>query len=302
MGFWDEIKKEVFTEENKKKLGSFSRNAKTELSKLPIISIIGDTTHGASGLSEVQKLITQDPNSPKNWLFYYEAFMIHQNLKSGVSVARGLINPIGFIVGKGIATGLNSIDDEYQKFDPKKCLLKVMSIVSKRIKEKIVSSEDITLYAKSQYYLGVQNNGDKKEYFLKQAIQNLSLAIEKETQLSIRAELFFYLAQIYKVANRMELYYRALNISRKLGFLPAHQELATVLKKEAKKESSNTNLINLNYAIDQLQSNCPYKEFKYTYKLELSKKVDNTLEHVFSEQAKKFTETSKRIGNFLSKL
>ncbi|PEQ87999.1 hypothetical protein CN481_20190 [Bacillus sp. AFS006103] len=302
MGFWDEIKKEILTEENKKKIGSFSRNTKSELSKLPIISIIGDTTQGASGLSEVQKLINQDPKNPKNWLFYYEAFMTHRQLKSGASVARGIINPIGFIVGKGIATGLNSIDDEYQKFDPKKCLLMVMSIVSKRIKKKRVTSEEIAIYAKSQYYLGVQKNGDEREYFLKQAINNFSLAIEKEIQKSIRAELFFYLAQIYKASSRMELYYRALNISRKLGFLPAYQELASILKKEAKKEAANLNSYDEINAINQLESKCIFKDFKYTYKLDLSKRVDNTLDHVFSEQSKKISETTKRLGNFFSKL
>ncbi|WP_042461843.1 hypothetical protein [Neobacillus dielmonensis] len=299
MGFWGDLKKEVLTEDNKKKLGAFSRTAKTELSKLPIISIIGDATQGVSGLGKVQKLLKEEPNNPIYWLFYYEAFLTHRHLKGGVSVARGVINPIGFIVGKGLSTGLNTIDDEYEKFDPKKCLLMIFSLVSKKIKEKTASVSELAIYAKAQYYLAVLKTGDERETFLKHAIKNMSLAIEKEREEADRAEYFFYLAQMYKTADRNQLSIRALNISRKLGFLPAHEELASILKSDAKQEETEReNLQRINENMDQLSWKCPYKEFKYSYKLDLGVRVDHTIEHVLEEQSKKISQTVNRIGNF----
>jgi uncharacterized protein YlxP (DUF503 family) len=303
MGFWDDFKKEVLTEENKKKLGSFSRSAKEEFSKLPIISVIGDTTQGASGLGDVQRELKSDPNNPIRWLFYYEAFMTHRNLKGGVSVARGIINPIGFIVGKGLSTGLNTIDDEYEKFDQKKCLLMVSSLVSKKIKEKRATVSEIAIYAKAQYYLAVSKTGEERENFLKYAIKNISLAIEKEDKESDRAEYFFYLSQMYKTAERKELQYRALNISRKMGFMPAYQELASFLKREVKRDRVNKETLQeINNTINELSQKCRYTDFKYSYKVNFNQRIDNTLNHVFTEQSKKVSETSKRIANFFNKL
>lgn len=302
MGFLDDLKKEFLNEENKKKLGTFSRSTKSELSKLPIISIIGDSTQGASGLGYVQNLIKKDPDNPKNWLFYYEAHIFHKTLKGGVSVARGILNPVGFVVGKGISTGLNAIDDEYQKFDPKVCLLMIQSIVSKSIKKNKVTSEEIAIYAKSQYYLAVNILEENNEEILKQAVKNMSLAIEIEKLQSVRAEFFFYLAQIYKAASRMKLYYRALNISRKLGFLPAHSELVSFIKNKELSQKDRTNKLQELNKMERLKNNCPYREFKYTYKADFGERAENTLDYVFKEQSKKFSETKKRLGNFLSKL
>jgi hypothetical protein len=230
MGFFDKLKNEFLSESDQKKLGEMSRKVKKELSLLPIVSVIGDATQGVAGVNEIKKNLEANPGDPKAWLFYYESVSLHSKLKSGVGIARAIVNPVGFIIGKSVATGLNTVDDEYKHFNPKDYLGMVIAIVSKKIKNKSVTPAEIVLYAKAQFYLaGTYPNNKNRDKLLEHAVKNMILAIELEKNAEFKAEYFFYLAEMYKLGDKNELYLRCLNLSRKLGFGPAIELLTKEL-------------------------------------------------------------------------
>lgn len=292
-GFLDKI----LSKSEQNKLAEFSRNAKKELSSLPLISAIGDSLQGASGLGQLQQNLSEHPNNPENWLFYYEAYIFYKRINSGVNVGRGIINPVGFIAGKGIAVGLNTLDDTYESFNPKKCLGMTIALSMKRIKDKNrkILSQDLVILAKALGYSAASTKTlQHREKMLNYAIEYVSRAIEAEKNLGKKAEYFFYLSQFYDQGQKESLKLRTLNISRKLGFQPADKLLKTLLKK--KTQDNNEKLL-----IEQTLRNTPYRNFYLTYQPDIDSRIDNTWKHVKDQQQKKFSETGKRIGNFLDK-
>lgn len=292
-GFLDKF----LSKEEQRKAADFSRKAKKELNNLPIISALGDTVQGASGLSELQKQLQTDSSNPKTWLFYYEANMMHRKMNNGVNVGRVLINPIGFVAGKGISTGLNTLDDEYDKFDPKKCIGMSIALSVKNVKDKdkTITSEDLVILSKALAY-SAETVSDKiqKEKMLKKSIQYISIAIKQEKSKQQQAEYFFYLSQYYQFAGNEKETLRALNISRKIGFKPAEKLLKSKLKNKIAEANEKA-------LLDQYQSNTPYQLFSLTYNPMLEERVNNTWEYVKEQQQKKFTETGKRVSKFLER-
>lgn len=292
-GFLDKL----FSKEEQKKIAEFSRRAKNELSNLPVISAVGDTVQGTAGLSDIQKKIKEEPENIKNWLFYYEATMMYQKINSGVNVGRALINPIGFVASKGVSTGLNSLDDEYVKFDPKKCLGMIISLSMKKVKDKerTMIIEDLVILSKALAY-SAENLTDKveKNKMLINAIQYISAALKKETNIEKQGEYFFYLSQFYKFAQNDKKMFRALNISRKLGFRPAESLLKSMLKSRVLEISEKT-------LIEQFKSNAPFDNFSLTYNPELEDRLGNTWTYVKEQQHRKFSDTGKRVGKFLER-
>lgn len=293
-GFLDKY----LSKDEQKKISEFSRRAKKELNSLPVISAIGDTVQGASGLSELQQQIKQNPTSPKYWLFYYEANIIHKKLNTGVNAGRVIINPIGFIAGKGIATGLNTLDDEYEKFNPKHCLGMTIALSMKKIEDKNskMTVEDLAVLSKAiAYSAETVVDSMQKEKMLKKSIQYISLAIKAEQTPEKQGEYFYYLSQFYQFAQNEKESLRALNISRKIGFKPAEK----LMKSRLKSKMSDANERSL---IDQYNSHTPYKDFTLTYNPKLEARVDNTWEFVKEQQLQKFSETGKRLSNFFEKV
>lgn len=292
-GFLDKF----LSKEEQRKVAEFSRKAKIELGNLPVISAVGDTVQGAAGLSDIQKQLKTDPGNPKNWLFYYEANMMYRKLNNGVNVGRIAINPIGFVAGKGVSTGLNTLDDEYEKFDAKKCLGMTMALSMKKVKDKNkkMTVEDLVILSKAVAYSAeTVSDPAQKRKMLDNAIQYMSLAIKKETNKGKQAEFFFYLSQFYQFAQNEKETLRALNISRKLGFKPADKLLKSKLK--ARMSENDEKLL-----IDQFKSHTPYEVYSYTYSPDIDDRMGNTWEYVKEQQQRKFSETGKRVGKFLER-
>lgn len=287
----------LFSKEDQKKLAELSRKTKKGLSSLPVVSIIGDTVQGVSGLGELQQKLKDDPNNPKNWLYYFEAFQYYKQLNTRVNVGRGVINPIGFIAGKGLSTGLNILDNEYQSFDSKKCLGRTIALSMKKVKDKDskMSEEDLVVLAKALAYSSSNTNDSKqKNKMLNYAVNYVSRAIQVEKLQSKQAEYFFYMSQFYEMANNEKMKLKALNISRKLGFEPADLLLKTILKK---KITDNNERLKINETI----TSTPYKVFQLTYRPNSESKLENTWDHVKEQQQKKLSETGKKIGSFIGK-
>ncbi|OMF56579.1 hypothetical protein BK139_14875 [Paenibacillus sp. FSL R5-0490] len=286
-----------FSKSEQKKLAEFSRRAKKELSSLPLISAIGDSLQGASGLGELQQNLIDHPDNPKNWLFYFEAFTFYKRINSGVNVGRGVINPVGFFAGKGISKGLNTLDDTYESFDPIKCLGMTIALSMKRIKDKNrkILGEDLVILAKALGYSAASANTiNQRNKMLNYGIDYMSRAIQVEKNQGKKAEYLFYLSQLYDQGQKKTLKLRTLNISRKLGFQPADKLLKSLLKK--KLQDNNDKLV-----IDQTVTNTPYRAFYLTYYPDIDSRIENTWEHVKKQQQKKLSETGKRIGSFLDK-
>ncbi|MBU8907666.1 hypothetical protein [Desertibacillus haloalkaliphilus] len=284
------------SKQDQQSLSKFSRKAKGELSKLPVISAVGDAIQGASGLAVLQENLKQDPNNPKNWLYYYEAHMMYRKMNGGANVGRVVINPVGFIVGKGVSTSLNTLDDEYEKFDPKKCIGMTIALVMKKIKkdQQKVRPIDLVLLAKALSYSSAHATAKSKTKLLNKAIKYMTIAIELEKDKQRQAEYFFYLSQFYNQSGRERMQLRSLNISRKLGFQPADKEIKSILKKRTQNQEEKRK-------IDQNTSYVPYQTFLFTYNPDLDSRAGNTWNHVKEQQTKKFSETGKRLGNFLDK-
>ncbi|XKE94010.1 hypothetical protein LG326_12635 [Metaplanococcus flavidus] len=283
--------------EEQRKIAEYSRKAKKELNNLPLISALGDTVQGAAGLSDIQKQLKANAENPKYWLFYYEANMMYRRMNSGVNIGRVLINPIGFVAGKGVSTGLNSLDDEYEKFEPKKCLGMTIALSMNRVRDKnrVLNSEDLVILSKALAY-SAETIFDKvqKNKMLINAIQYISAAIKKETNSEKQGEYFFYLSQFYAFAQNEKKMFRSLNISRKLGFKPADREIKSKLKSKLSEAGEKS-------LIDQFKSYTPYDNFSLTYSPDLEDRVGNTWEYVKEQQQTKFSDTGKRIGRFLER-
>ncbi|WP_010280715.1 hypothetical protein [Bacillus timonensis] len=287
----------LFSKDEQKKLAEFSRKAKKGLGSLPVISVIGDTVQGASGLGELQQKLKDEPNDPKNWLYYYEAFQYYRKLNMKVSIGRGVVNPIGFIAGKGISKGLNTLDDEFQSFDPKKCLGVTIALSMKKVKDENsqLKAEDLVVLAKAlAYSSSYANDINQQKKMLNYAINYVSRAIQVENLHERKGEYFFYLSQFYEMAGNEKLKLKALNISRKLGFEPADELLKTILKKNMTDNIERQK-------IDETRTNTPYKTFLLTYQHNLDSQLENTWKHVKEQQQKKLSITGKRIGAFLEK-
>ncbi|TLS38610.1 hypothetical protein [Pseudalkalibacillus caeni] len=282
------------SKEEQEKLGRFSRKAKEELSSLPVISALGDATQGMAGLGELQEKLKREPNNPQNWLYFYEASILYRKLKSGVNVGRAVFNPVGFIAGKGVAAGLNSIDDEFKKFDLKTCLGMTIALLTKKAKNNLLAATELVYLGKAQMYSSTYAKDQKaKQAILTKAIQCITKAIEIETLKERKAEYFYYLAQCYDQANNDQLYLKSLAISRKLGFQPADNLIKSILKKRTTDSDKKTK-------IEQTYYKAPYTKFALTYQPDLDKRMGNSWEYVKKQQSEKFSKTGKRLKNFLN--
>jgi len=275
--------------------GNLSKNIKQEISSLPLISLIGDTIKGASGLSDLQVRLQYDQRNPLLWLFYYEGFITYNKMNKGASVARIIYNPVGFAVSKGIATGLNSMDDEYEKFNPSKCLSVALTLCMEMVKNKTATPTHLLIIGKTLYYMGInETNVEMKESFFLRSINYLSLSIKTETNRKYIAENFFYLGQVYGLAGNRKLQFRAFNLSRKMGFMPSLEVLRKELIDRGGVSEEQFNRMSLT----QSQEN--FYQFTFTFKLDTTSRIESSIKFAFNEQSKKIKTTSSRIKNFFS--
>lgn len=282
------------TKSEQEKLSQFSRKVKEELASLPVISAISDATQGYAGLHTLQRELEQNPNDPLHWLMYYEAFMTYSRINSGVSVGRAIINPIGYIAGKGLSVGLNTLDDQYEAFDPKTCLGMIIALTKKKIDEnkEQITSKDFIILSKAIAYSASFADQFQKEKMLTQAIQYITLAIEMENDVHVQAESFYYLAYYYGESGNKPLQLRALNVSRKLGFEPADTLLKDELKRLAETNEEKEQIVSN-------ETNLRYFSFLYTYQPETDSRIENMWNHVKEQQQKKFEQTKQRISHFM---
>jgi hypothetical protein len=287
-------KAEIQSEVQNEVSGNLSQTIKKEISSLPIITLIGDTVKGASGLALLQEQIKEDTDNPILWLFYYEAFITYTKMNKGMNVARVVYNPLGFAVSKGIATGLNALDDEYEKFNPTKCLIMSLAISMKRVEKGLAKPSDLLVAGKTLYYMGINSNDPtQRDSYLLRAIKYITLAIQAEKNHNFIAEYFFYLSQAYGMSGNVKLQYRALNISRKMGFMPSLELMKKLLKDKGMKD-------------DQLNAMVLYEpparlnDFEFTFKPDAGSRIENSLKFAFNEQSKKIKSTSTRIKSFFS--
>ncbi|WP_377887519.1 hypothetical protein [Alkalihalobacillus sp. R86527] len=279
------------------KWGDFSRKAKSELSSLPILSALSDATQGASGLGELQNKLKDDPNKPENWLYYYEATMMYKKMNSGVSIGRAVINPVGFVAGKGIAAGLNSIDDQFEKFDSKTCLGMTISLLMNKMKKdgKDLEPNELVLLGKTIMYSSCHAKSEhSRKQMIEKSIKYISKAIRNEQSGRRKSEYFYYLAECYDQIDDEIMYLKSLGIARKLGFAPADKLVKRILMKRVNEGDKER--------LKQVNSNLPYDSFEYTYSPNFEARFENSLDHVFKEQSKKFSETGKRLKKLWSKL
>ena len=279
---------------DQRKIGNFSRKVKDELSKLPVLSILGDVKYGGAGLSRVKEDLDEDPGSPGNWIFFYEAIMLHKKFSKGVDVGRGVINPIGYITGAGLAAGLNAADDEYQSFDPQKILGMTIYIIMKKVKAKIRLNVTELLYlAKAHLYLANYSSQQSEiEGKLKKAICFFNLAIQDTKSTRIQAECFFYLSQCYQKQGNDNLYLRSLNVSRKLGFQPAEMELKEILDRELR-ASEREGFQN------HFRPSASLKTYLYTYHPTLEERLNGGWEYTKKSQKEKWNDTKDRLQKYL---
>jgi hypothetical protein len=277
-----------------KKSNNLSRTIKQEISSLPLVSLIGDSVKGASGLSQLQDQLKENKNDPLLWMFYYEGLVTYKKMKMGVSAARIVYNPIGFAVSKGIATGLNVLDNEYEAFDPKKCLAMSLALCMESVKNGSASPLNLMIIGKSLFYMGInEDQAERRESFLLRSIKYLTLAIQAEKNEHFIAEYFFYLSQVYGIAGNTKLQYRALNISRKMGFIPSFELLKKYLKDRGMTEEK----------ISTMSVNEPptrINQFQFTFKPGAVNRIESSLKFTLQEQSKKIKTTSTRIKKFFS--
>ncbi|MGG7622206.1 RDD family protein [Bacillus coreaensis] len=268
-------------------IGGLSRRVKKEVSSLPIITAVGDAILGASGLDTLQEQMKDNPYNPINYIFYYEAFITYKKVKSGVNVARLVFNPVGFAISQGVSAGLNSVDDEFQKFDPQKCLDTALALAMKNIKEETHSSIDLVVIGKSQFYRGINEiDQNQSRIYLEKSVHYLSLACELESDHVKVAEYLFYLAQAYQQLGKEDLQFRSLNVSRKLGFGPSLELIKQLLQERRMKDLNIDNIVCTNYT------------FQFTY--DSGDKLEKALTFTIKEQGQKFSNTTKRVKEFLN--
>ncbi|WP_156290590.1 zinc ribbon domain-containing protein [Oceanobacillus salinisoli] len=273
---------------------NLSKTLKTEISALPIVTLIGDTLKGASGLSDLQEKLAADQKNPLLWMFYYEGFITYQKMNKGVNVARIIYNPVGFAVSKGVASGLNAMDDDFEAFDPRKCLSTALALCMEKINKKEVSSTDLMITGKVLFYMGInEESAEQQEAFYLKAIKYLTSAIQVEKNNHYIAEYFFYLSQVYQMAGQEKLQYRALNMSRKLGFTPALELLIKYLKDHGMTDEKIDVMV-----LQQPKENI--QQFTFTYRPDTTNRIENSLKFAYQEQSKKLKNTSERIKNFFS--
>ncbi|MEH7223207.1 zinc ribbon domain-containing protein [Bacillus sp. JJ1566] len=273
---------------------NLSKVIKQEISSLPLVTLIGDSIKGASGLSNLQEQLKQDYKNPLLWLFYYEGFVTYKKINRGASVARIIYNPVGFAVSKGIATGLNAMDDEFEAFDPKKCLSMSLSLSMEHIKKGTTKPVHLLVAGKALYYMGINEINTKlQEAFFLRSIKYLSLAIQVEQNQKYISEYFFYLSQVYGLAGKKKLQFRSLNISRKMGFMPSLE----MIKSELKKKGFTEEKIN---GMSLVTHGEPTYDFTFTFKQDTFTRLENTVKFAFTEQSKKLKTTTNRIKNFFS--
>lgn len=273
--------------------GEISRKVKRGLSSLPVITVVGDVMMGMSGVTKQLEYLKDEPKEPLNWLQYYECYVTYQKIQSGVGWARLVVNPVGFAVSKGVAAGLNVMDDQHQEFSPIKCLKQALMLCEKRIKYKNYTPQDIAVLGKTYFYLSI-NEDDmfKATVLLKKAIQFMSKAIELEKNNRMSAEYFYFLSQFYQQVGNEDLRYRSLNISRKMGFKPA----LDILKQE---------LLNKGMTMEELKyvelplGVTPISTFRLTFKPSFDKKVENMITGIFVGQGNKIKETSDRLKRMI---
>lgn len=277
---------------NSNELATYSRKIKKELSGLPLITLIGDSVKGASGLHELQEELRQNPKSPLLWMNYYEATMTFNKISRGTSVARMIYNPVGYTVSKGVASGLNAADDKYESFDPKRCLLQAIALCIEEMEKKHTNAEQQVVLGKSLYYLGLNCSiPEAKMKYFERAIKSINLSLVMNKSERHQAEVLFYLSQAYQAVGNRALQLRSLNLSRKLGFKPGHE----ILLKEFRNEGID---------VAYLTSNLPKKEwitqYRYTYTRNWDKRLDQSLEYVIEAQREKLENTTNRIIRFFN--
>lgn len=289
---------DLLSKETQQKLSNFSKKAKKELSSLPLLSLIGDATRGAAGLEKLQKQIKRNPNNPKYWLFLYEATIMYDKIYGSVSVGRAVINPVAFVASKGIATGLNAVDQDYQKVNPKHYLGMAISLCVEQIQQtgsyqaKIAS---LVILGKALSYSSEYATTNRKKFnMLNKSIQYMSKAIALEKDKKLQAEYFFYLANFYNQSHHERMYLRSLNIARKMGFKPAEKLLKESLLEKVNNPEERSK-------IEQLYVKHSFDGFIYTYERDLDTKLSDSWENVKKQQAKKIESTSKRVQNFMNK-
>ncbi|WP_416729760.1 zinc ribbon domain-containing protein [Fictibacillus sp. JL2B1089] len=274
--------------------GNLSKSIKNEISSLPLVTLIGDTVKGASGLSQLQDDLKENPKDPLLWLWYYEGFVTYKKMNQGVNVARIIYNPVGFAVSKGISTGLNALDDEYETFDPQKCLKMSLALSMKKIKDRTAEPIHSLIVGKTLFYMGI-NEGDidlRDALYLK-SIKYITFAIQAEKNDKQTAEYFFYLSQVYGIAGNTKLQFRCLNISRKMGFMPS----LDLLKKQLKDRGMTDEEVNSLTLKDPRER---IFQFSLTFKPDTANRIENSIKFAFTEQSKKFKSTSSRIKNLFS--
>ncbi|SHM54151.1 hypothetical protein [Gracilibacillus kekensis] len=282
---------DFLSKEQQHQLSNFSKKAKKELASLPILSVVTDATQGATGVADLQEKLEKEPDNPLYWLFFYEALITYQKWNSGMNVGRAVINPFGFVVGKGVASGLNAIDEDFEKASPSTYLGIAIALTAERVKsdEHRNDVEDLVILGKALAYSSAYANSNRKRYnLLKKAIQYLTKAIQIERIPRFQAEFFFYLAQFYQLAGNQKMYFRSLNISRKIGFTPAESLLKDELKQKVA-DGDREKLLSIGNST-QIKN-----KFIYTFQFDFDQKFEGTIENVKKKQAEKIRKTSSRI-------
>ncbi|WP_010289448.1 RDD family protein [Kurthia massiliensis] len=269
--------------------GEISRKVKKGLSNMPGITIMNDAVMSLSGVRKQMEYLKEEPKEPINWLQYYECLATYDKMKLGVSWFRLVTNPASFVISKGISTGLNVADDEYEKFDPISCLKKAVVLSHEKIKVGPYEPFDIAILAKAYFYLGInEEDVTKKTNYVKKSIQYLSKAIELEKKQRFKAEYFFYLGQFYGAVPNEKLRVKSLNLSRKLGFVPACDVLKQMFRDKGMPEDE------IKY-IEIPLGETHIDTFRLTYKPKLEKKLENLVDGVVKGQKEKFVKTKQTL-------
>lgn len=171
-----------------------------------------------------------------------------------------------------------------------------LSMKKVKNKNKAMTIEDLVILSKAlAYSAATVSEKTQRNKMLNRAVQYISAAINIETSKEKLGEYFFYLSQFYEFAQKDQMMFRALNISRKLGFKPAEKLLKSKLRPKVLEPSEKS-------LIDQFTSNMPYGHFSLTYSPELEDRVGNTWSYVKKQQKQKFSDTGKRLGKFLKEI